>query len=82
MKKKFTGLLDRNCEKIYEGDLIRAGMRRGNPNGWSSNERVVRRHRKFIDFFTKQKSDEWFLENSIGERMQMQWDQELRELQK
>jgi hypothetical protein len=67
-KPKFTGLLDANCKKIFEGDLVWAGMRRGDPRGWTL-ERVV--------WLPRDK--EWGLQNhETDERMQMQWDQELR----
>lgn len=73
---KFTGLLDRHCLKIYEGDLIWNGMRRGDPNGWTV-ERVVKKPRrkcKAVDL------DPWYLADPItGEIGQMQWDQELRD---
>lgn len=69
-KRQFTGLLDNCCLKIFEGDLIRVGMRRGDINGWSSVlERVV--------WLTDDR--EWGLADSkTGEKMGMQWDQELR----
>jgi len=67
MGAAFTGLLDNQLRRIHEGDMIWAGMRRGDMSGWSL-ERVVRGC-----------GDEpWLLENLKGERMQMQWDQNLR----
>lgn len=67
--KVFTGLLDVKQEPIYEGDLIWAGMRREDPvRGWTL-ERVVR----------GSGNDPWMLADpSTGEKMQMQWDQQLR----
>jgi hypothetical protein len=69
-KGRFTGLLDNCCLKINEGDLIRVGMRRGDDTSWSSRtERVV----------WSEKDQEWELADpKTGEKMQMQWDQELR----
>lgn len=67
-KRQFTGLLDNCCLKIYEGDLIRVGRRRNDTNGWTT-ERVV-----WLDG-----DHEWGLADpKTGEKMQMQWDQELR----
>ena len=67
-KGAFTGLLDNCCLKINEGDLIRVGMRRGYDGGWTT-ERVV-----WLDG-----DHEWALADpKTGEKMGMQWDQELR----
>lgn len=67
--KVFTGLLDVKQIPIYEGDLIWVGMRRGDVRGWTL-ERVVR---------GSGNSDPWMLADpKTGEKMQMQWDQELR----
>ncbi len=72
---KFTGLLDRNCKKINEGQLIRAGMRRGDLNGWTI-EKVVAIRKGFW-----RREIEWALADpKTGELMDMQLDQELREL--
>lgn len=70
-KGQFTGLLDNCCLRINEGDLVRVGMRRGDDvSGWTT-ERVV-----WLDG-----DREWGLADpKTGEKMQMQWDQELRAL--
>lgn len=65
----FTGLLDKNCEKIHYGDILLSGMRRGHLGGVTV-ERVERDHDGLpclVDLKTSEKS-------------QMQWDQELRQL--
>lgn len=63
-----TGLMDRRGVEIRNGQLIRAGMRRGDPTGWTV-ERVMRR------------AGEWVLcDPMTGERMEMQQDPELREI--
>ena len=62
---EFTGLLDRNCHKIYYGDVLYTGMRRNDPNGWDAAVVV-----KGADGLP-------CLENKDG-KGQMQWDQELR----
>lgn len=80
MKKRvFTGLLDRHCGHIYEGDCLWVGMRRGDMGGWSK-EKVVRAKRKFWQRLTAPSWSEWQLVNDHNERMDMQLDQELREL--
>ena len=65
----FTGLLDCKLKPIFEGDLIWVGMRREDPvDGWTL-ERVIR----------GVGNDPWLLvDPETGERIQMQWNQELR----
>ena len=69
MNRVFTGLLDRHAKKIYFGDRIWSGMRRGYAGGWTP-DKVVRGDDGNI-----------YLANlKTGEKMEMQHDQELREL--
>jgi hypothetical protein len=71
---QFTGLLDANLDRIYEGDLIWSGMRRGDPNGFTV-ERVVKRKAP------KPWQSPWALADpKTGELMAMQDDQQLRGL--
>lgn len=79
MERVFTGLLDRNLNKIYEGDMLWIGMRRGDDTGWTC-DRVGRRNRRGLSWFTR--VTEWILVSPYGETMQMQNDQELRDLRK
>lgn len=73
MKKEFTGLLDKDRDRIYNGDLILSGMRRGDANGWTT-ERVRKLRKKYRPW-----NYEWVLADpKTGELMEMQWDQELR----
>lgn len=68
--KRFTGLLDRNLNRIYEGDLLRSGMRRGDHRGWTT------------EIVAALPSGEWALMDRATQTEfgQMQWDQELREV--
>ena len=77
MGKEFTGLLDKNGDRIYIGDLISVGMRRGDTSGWTI-EKVVRRYSKFKYLFKDERWSQYCLVNDSGERMDMQLDQELR----
>lgn len=65
----FTGFLDRHCERIHVGDLIWSGMRRGYAGGWTV-EKVVRGDDGLF----------YLADPKTGEKMDMQYDQELREL--
>jgi hypothetical protein len=61
-----TGLLDAKGCPIFEGDLIRVGMRRGDAQGWTL-EKVVRANGR------------WMLADpKTGELMEMQTDMMLR----
>jgi hypothetical protein len=65
----FTKLLDRHCKRIYEGSILRTGMRRDYMGGWTVSKVVLGQNL------------EWLLADlKTGEKMQMQYDQELREL--
>lgn len=67
---QYTGLLDKNGKEIYEGDILRSGMRRGYSGGYT-NDQVV----------WGEKSGEWLLADlKTGEKMQMQNDPKLREV--
>lgn len=68
-QRKFTGLLDRLRKPIFYGDRLRTGMRRGDENGWS-----IERVEQGAD------GQPCLADLVTGERSQMQWDQELREL--
>jgi hypothetical protein len=78
-KRESTGLLDKNMNRIFTGDWILSGMRRGDPSGWSK-ERVVRKRSKLKSLFMSEDWCDWCLVNELGETMDMQLDQELREL--
>jgi len=71
MKKgRLTGYFDHKGVAIREGDLLRTGMRRGDPKGWTL-ERVY------------WSGKEWFLSDvKTGEMMQFQYDERLREVVK
>lgn len=63
-----TGLMDKHGVEIHQGDVIRSGMRRGDPAGWSE---------ELVDWC----GGEWVLRcPKTGEKMQMQNDSELREI--
>lgn len=71
-RRRLTGYFDATGLPIREGSILRTGMRRGDPKGWTT-ERVV----------WLPKSKEWGLADlKTGERMQFQYDQQLRFLVK
>ncbi len=77
-KVKKTGLTDRSGQDIFENEVILAGMRFDDPNGWTK-ERVVRLPRPWYKFW---KPIEWVLENPDRPRdgfMQMPRDSRLRQ---
>jgi len=71
--RRFTRLFDKDGLPIYEGDLLRTGMRRDDDAGWTTE--IVA---------WQESCNEWALlpapANFGHEFMQMQHDQELRQL--
>lgn len=77
--RRATGLLDRNRKMIFEGDKLYVGTRRGESLS-PQVETVVRKYSKLRSLFRNENWSEWCLVNHHGERMDMQLDQELRQL--
>ena len=76
-KREFTGLLDKNGDRLYVGDLVNVGMRRNDPSGWTK-EKIARRYSKWKYLFHTEKWSQYCLVSKHNERMDMVLDQELR----
>jgi len=74
MKK--TGLKDRNGQDIFENEIILVGMRRDDARGWTE-EMVIRKNP--MKWWKPWEKPIWILSNQIGEEMEMQTDQQLRQ---